>query len=100
MPEPEKHLWTWLRAKQISGYKFRRQYSVGKYVIDFYCPEAKLAIEVDGDSHFIDQHSQYDIVRQKFVESKGIHFLRFTNTDVIENLEGVFIRITESLKHE
>jgi very-short-patch-repair endonuclease len=100
MPEPEKRIWARLRAKQINGHKFRRQYSIGNFIVDFYCPEAKLAIEIDGDSHFSDKQSLYDVARQKYIESKGIHFLRFTNKDIIENAEGVLVRITESLKHE
>ena len=100
MPEPEKRLWTWLRAKQINSYKFRRQYSVGKYIIDFYCPEAKLAIEIDGDSHFSNQRKQQDFVRQKFIESKGIRFLRFTNKDVFENVDGVLVSINNFLLHK
>jgi very-short-patch-repair endonuclease len=100
MPEPERCIWNRLRARQINGHKFRRQYSIGKYIVDFYCPEAKLAVEIDGDSHFSDEQGLRDVSRQKYIESKGIHFLRFTNTDIIENLEGVLVRITESLKQE
>jgi very-short-patch-repair endonuclease len=100
MPEPEKLMWTRLRAKQINGYKFRRQYSVGKYIIDFYCPEAKLAIEIDGDSHFTDEQIQHDCMRQKFIETKAIRFLRFTNKDIFENIEGVLFTIEKFLSHE
>lgn len=52
MPLAEKLLWYNLRKKQVNNYKFRRQYSIGKYIVDFYCREAKLALEIDGDSHF------------------------------------------------
>jgi very-short-patch-repair endonuclease len=100
MPEPERRIWNQLRARQVNGHKFRRQYSIGKYIIDFYCPEAKLALEIDGDSHFNEEQRLRDITRQQYIESKGIHFLRFTNTDILENLDGVLVRIAESLKHE
>ena len=96
MPPAEVTLWQFLRNKQANGHKFRRQYSVDKYVLDFYCPSAKLAIEVDGDSHFSDTAIQSDKIRQKAIEEMGIRFLRFTNRDIYENLEGVF---EEILKH-
>jgi very-short-patch-repair endonuclease len=75
MPEAEIILWSKLKNKGI-GYKFRRQYSVGQYIIDFYCPELKLAIEVDGDSHYSSEAELRDKERQKVVESYGFIFLR------------------------
>jgi very-short-patch-repair endonuclease len=89
MPRSEVLLWSRLRAKQVLGMRFRRQYSVGPYCIDFYCPEVRLAIEVDGDSHFTDEAKLKDEQRQRWVEGFGIKFLRFTNVDVSENMEGV-----------
>ncbi len=97
MPPAEVTLWQFLRNKQANGHKFRRQYSVDKYVLDFYCPSAKLAIEVDGDSHFSDTAIQSDKIRQKAIEEMGIRFLRFTNRDIYENLEGVFEEILKQL---
>ncbi len=87
MPPAEVALWRQLRLRQISGCKFRRQASIGKYIVDFYCPEKKLVIEVDGDSH--SGNETYDKQRQKYIESFGIRFLRFTNIDIFETLEGV-----------
>jgi len=89
MTKAEKLLWEKLKSQQLENCKFRRQYSVDKFVIDFYSPEIKLAIEVDGDSHFQDGAVEYDAERQTFIESVGINFLRFTNDDVYYNLEGV-----------
>lgn len=80
------------------GVKFRRQYSVGSYIIDFYSPEIKLAIEVDGDSHFEHQAIKYDRERQSFIENFGIQFLRFTNIDIYKNLHGVLEEIYETVK--
>ena len=94
MPQAEVVLWTRLRGKQLFGKKFRRQYSVGPYSIDFYCPEVKLAIELDGDSHFTQEAKQYDAQRQQYIESFSIRFLRFTNQDVYENLDGVLEAIS------
>ena len=89
MPRAEVLLWSKLRGRQLADLKFRRQYSVGRYVIDFYCPGAKLAIEVDGDSHFGDGAESRDARRQKYIEAFGIRFLRCTNDDVFNNIEGV-----------
>ena len=93
-PTAETTIWTSLRRKNIVSYKFRRQYSVGSYVIDFYCPALKLAVEIDGDSHFIGDAVEDDKRRQAFIESFGIRFLRFTNRDIYDNLEGVLEAIT------
>ena len=89
MPKPEAVIWSKLKGKQMLGYKFRRQYSVNRYVVDFYCPELKLAVEIDGDSHFQEESRDDDNLRQAFIESFDIQFLRFTNEDVYKNLEGV-----------
>ncbi len=86
-------LWSYLKNKQLYGYKFRRQYSVGPYVIDFYCPAIKLAIEVDGPSH-IGQEA-YDRERQNYIEQFGIRFLRVTNRDVYKNISGVIKAICD-----
>jgi len=81
----------------MMNYKFRRQYGVDNYVIDFYCPELKLAIEIDGDSHFVTGAEEYDINRQQHIEQFGIQFMRFTNVDVLNNLAGVLQTISEKI---
>ena len=83
----ERLLWKALKGKKLDGYKFRRQHSVEFFILDFYCPELKLAIEVDGPSHL--NKKEYDEFRQTYIESYGIVFLRFTNNDIYENLQGV-----------
>ena len=93
MPKAEVLLWMRLKGKQIYGYKFRRQYSVGPYIVDFYCPKMKLAIEIDGPTHFKPGAKLKDDRRQKYIESFGILFLRFLNNDIYENLDGVIKRI-------
>lgn len=96
MTKAELILWSKLRRKQVQGTRFRRQYSVVPYVVDFYCPSLKLAIEVDGDSH--NKTTEYhDKDRQGFVESYGIEFLRFTNTDIYENVDGVVDEIFDTV---
>jgi very-short-patch-repair endonuclease len=93
LPKAEVILWSRLKNKGLDGYKFRRQYSIGKFVMDFYCPRLKLAIVVDGDSHFSEKSEPYDKERQRFIESFEISFLRFTNRDIYENLDEVLAAI-------
>lgn len=96
-PEPEIKLWHYLRNKQL-GFRFRRQVSIGNFVVDFYCPKIKLVIEVDGDSHFNKSAKLTDQERQKYLESLGLNVLRFTNNEVVENIEGVIKKIILSIE--
>ena len=89
MPDAEVILWSRIQRRQLLDYRFRRQYSVGNYVLDFYCPRLKFGIELDGDSHFREGAKQYDEQRQAYIESFGIRVVRFLNTDVYDNLDGV-----------
>ena len=91
-------MWSKLKQKQLLGYKFRRQYSVDSYVIDFFCPELKLAVEVDGTSHFKDGAEYYDRNRQESIEQLGIKFLRFNNAEVYKNLNGVLEVIVDNVQ--
>ncbi len=97
MTKAEFMLWQKLKGKQLEGVKFRSQYGVNRFVVDFYCTELKLAIEIDGESHFQDGVQEYDQQRQAFIESVVILFLRFTNDDVYRNLEGVLERIIQKI---
>ena len=72
MPEAEVILWSRLKNRQIVGTKFRRQYSIGKYILDFYCVEKKLTIELDGESHFAEGAQEKDETRQKWIEHFGL----------------------------
>lgn len=89
MPPAEQLLWARLRRRQLEGIRFRRQYGVGRYVVDFYSPEIKLAIEVDGESHLGAEAQAYDAERQAYIESFGIRFLRFNNQQIYEELDAV-----------
>lgn len=97
-PKAEHLLWAKLKSKQLLGYKFRRQYSVGPYVIDIYCPALKLAIEVDGVSHLQEDSTDQDGPRQNFIESFGIQFLRFTNDEIYRNMDGVLYSIVQTAR--
>ena len=89
MPTAEVMLWTCLKGRRMLGCKFRRQYGVGPFLIDFDSVEIKLGIELDGESHFHNQAQEYDQKRQKFIESFGIKIIRFLNDDIDEGLDGV-----------
>lgn len=97
-PKAEAMLWRYLKERRLEGYKFRRQFSIDGYVVDFYCPELRIAIEVDGPTHFInDEVKKYDRQRQKYIENFGIRFLRVTNADIYHNLNGVIEEILKLL---
>ena len=98
MPSAESVLWSKLRRQQLLGYKFRRQYSVGRYVVDFYCAEVRLAIEVDGDSHFQSGKMVRDKDREAFIKSFGIDVFRFRNIEVFEQLNEVLETIGSRLR--
>ena len=95
--DAEKLLWARLRNKQLLGNKFYRQYSVGAYILDFYCPDHRLAIELDGGQHAAEEKQMYDEVRSAFLKSEGIAVVRFWNNDVMQNLNGVLLRIAECI---
>ena len=92
----EDRLWQRLRRKSLCNIKFRRQHVIDRFIVDFYCPRAKLVVEVDGQIHEYTQEE--DQIRQQFlVDVHGLTILRFTNEDVRQNLEGVLEVIAEYL---
>ena len=93
----EATLWKGLKGSKLAGKKFRRQHSVGNYVVDFYCPECKLAVEVDGERHFNSLSSEYDLRRTEFLRRFDIEVLRFENRAVFEHSEGVLEAIRRRL---
>ena len=84
----EELLWKFLKDSQLR-YKFRRQHGVKQYVLDFYCPQLKFAVEADGDSHNYQSQNQHDWVRDKFLESLGITVIRYKNEDIILRMGDV-----------
>jgi very-short-patch-repair endonuclease len=83
----ENILWKYLRNRQLGGHKFRRQMVLGKFIVDFFCSESQLVIEVDGDTH--SGREGYDTQREAWLKAQGLTVIRFTNKDVAENLEAV-----------
>jgi len=82
-------LWDRLKSKQILGFQFSRQRPIDNYIVDFYCKDLMLAIEVDGDSHDHTEVQEYDHIRQKRLEKLGVRFLRFEDMDIKKNIEDV-----------
>jgi len=87
--DAEKLLWRLLRSRQFLSLKFRRQHPVGPYIVDFYCVAHCLAVELDGGQHFTDEGQAYDSRRTAYLARRGIRVLRFTNSELFENTEGV-----------
>jgi very-short-patch-repair endonuclease len=93
MTDAEQLLWYCLRRKQLGGFRFRRQHPFEMFVLDFYCCETKLAIELDGGQHNEPEGIARDTVRTEFLAEHGIQVIRFWNNDVFTNLEGVLQQI-------
>lgn len=98
--KPEQIFWNKVRNKQLLWLKFRRQHSIWRYVLDFYCPELKLCVEIDWDNHFQDNQLKYDKLRTEFLDSSWIKVVRFTNIDIIENIDWVIENLEISIKIE
>lgn len=97
MTPAEVILWKRLRNRNLKGYKFHRQYPIGRYIADFYCDEIKLAIEVDGEIHIESERKEYDLIRQSEIESRRIRVIRFNNDEVLNNTENVIQSICSLL---
>ena len=89
MTTTETRLWSKLRWNQLATLKFRRQHGIGPYIVDFYCPEKCLVIEIDGDSHAESDQIGQDQHREAYLKSLGLTVIRYTNDDVYQNIEGV-----------
>jgi very-short-patch-repair endonuclease len=98
MTDAERRLWARIRMKQLKGYQFYRQKPIGDYIVDFFCPGAKLVIEVDGSQHLVGESIEYDRIRDEYLSSFGLRVLRFTNPDVLEHIESVVESINENIE--
>jgi very-short-patch-repair endonuclease len=92
LTKAESHLWQALKNRQLNGLRFRAQHPVGQFILDFYCPSCKLAIEVDGDIHI--DRTEEDAARTEQLEAYGYRVLRFSNEEIINNLD----RVLETIK--
>ena len=96
--DAENLLWMLLRDRRLDGFKFRRQHPISRYIIDFYCHEAMLAIELDGGGHNLEETAEYDRLRSLELESAGIHVVRFWNNEVLKDIEVVMECIYQLLQ--
>lgn len=95
----EAVLWKNLKGRQVLGMRFRRQFSVGPYILDFYCPDCKVCIELDGEGHYTPEGAEYDEARTEYLmQVHGISVLRFENCDVFNTPEGVMQEIEEMIR--
>jgi very-short-patch-repair endonuclease len=99
MTETERKLWNILKGKQINGLQFYRQRPLGKYIVDFYCPAKNLVIEIDGGQHYFERNIQKDKERDLFLKNVlKLKVFRFTNIDVLKNIDGVAAEIIRNTK--
>ena len=99
MPKAELLLWGHIRRRQM-GFGFRRQFGVGPYSLDFYCPTLRLAIELDGDSHFVEGAAERDLRRDRYLRRFGIKTIRFTNDEIFYDLFSVLEKLRVLLKNK
>ena len=94
----ENLLWQGLRRRQLSGRKFRRQHSIGVFIVDFYCPEERLVVEIDGGIHDDPARAEYDARRQKWLEKRGIRVVRIDNDSVLRSPDDVLEYIRSAFR--
>lgn len=94
----EKIMWTILRNRKFLNLKFRRQYPIDNYIVDFCCEEKKIVIELDGGQHNEPQNIEKDIKRSEVLEAEGYKVIRFWNNEIDGNLEGVYLKLLEEFK--
>ncbi|MCC5940646.1 MAG: DUF559 domain-containing protein [Balneolaceae bacterium] len=98
MTKWEVRLWNELKGKKMFGFKVRRQYGIDNYVIDFYCPELKLALEVDGDVHYFKNKMNTDTRKNNKLDEEGIKLIRLKNEDLAEDYESVIVYLEDIFK--
>ncbi|MBI5545175.1 MAG: endonuclease domain-containing protein [Deltaproteobacteria bacterium] len=94
---PERALWELLRGRQLDGHKFRRQHQFGACILDFYCVEKRLAVEVDGRQHETGVGPEYDAARTNYLETQGVRVIRFTNAEVLRTPQAVVSALRRAL---
>jgi very-short-patch-repair endonuclease len=94
----EIKLWKCIQNSQLEGRKFRRQHSIGNYIVDFYCPKEKLVIELTGNIHLNANNEEYDIIRETYLSDLGIKVIRFENDEIFKKPEIVLENIKSNFK--
>lgn len=98
--DAERFLWRELRSRQLAGYKFRRQQSLGPFIVDFVCLEQRLVIELDGGQHAEPEQARYDADRSQWLAQQGFRVLRFWDHEVLKQVDGVKETIAKALKEK
>jgi len=98
MTDPEIILWSRIKNRQILGLKFRRQHGIGPYIVDFYCPDIKLAIEIDGGQHNREENIIYDEERTAYLNSLNIKVIRYWNSEVLKEINNVIEDLINKIK--
>ena len=96
----ERRLWNLLKNRQFHNLKFKRQYPIGNYIVDFVCVQAKIIIEIDGGQHNTPEGIEADKKRTEYLDSCGYNVIRFWNNEIYENIEGVLRRIETLIPHQ
>jgi very-short-patch-repair endonuclease len=96
--DAERLLWSKIRKKQMGNFQFNRQKPIGNYIVDFYCDKAKLVVEIDGGQHYEYQNILEDKKREEYLIKSGLKTIRFTNLDVLKNIENVVDKIYQEIK--
>ncbi|MCL1827562.1 MAG: DUF559 domain-containing protein [Candidatus Cloacimonetes bacterium] len=96
MTETERILWSRLKNKKMNGVNFNRQIVIGNYIVDFYCPSAKLVIEIDGESHFL--KGEYDVQRNNYLLKQGLYVIHISDKDVRYKLNDVLMFIKSAVE--
>ncbi len=91
--DAERALWAKVRNKQFFGIRFFRQYSIGPYIVDFYCPTVKLAVELDGGQHSRSDNREYDTIRSEYLRTQGIDVMRFWDNEVLLDIQSVLSKL-------
>jgi very-short-patch-repair endonuclease len=97
---PEALLWRLLKNRKLNGHKFRRQSSVGPYIVDFFCPEKRVVVELDGAPHFTEEALEYDARRTRYLAERGIRVVRIENRRIFRDIEGVLQEILDNLSQQ
>ena len=98
MTSSENRFWLYVRSRKMSGYKFRRQHPIGKYIVDFYCHRLRLVVEIDGSIHDLKHIKEYDKKREARIKELGLSVLRFSNEDIFYNPAFVELTIKEFIE--
>jgi very-short-patch-repair endonuclease len=95
--DAEKKLWEFLRGRKFEGLKFHRQFSIGGYILDFYCPKLRVGVEIDGSLHKENETISYDKDRERILQASNVHLIRFWNEEVVNNIDEVLGKIRNEI---